>query len=48
MLTCFWPGTDVSYGVQAATALMSMVMRASALENQHLFDFLARSNAVLS
>ena len=33
---------------QAAAALVSVIMRASALENQHLFDFLARSNAVLS
>ncbi|KAK9845864.1 hypothetical protein WJX81_004564 [Elliptochloris bilobata] len=33
---------------EAAAALVSMIMRSSALENQHLFDFLARSNAVLS
>ena len=33
---------------QAAAALVSVIMRSSALENQHLFDFLARSNAVLS
>lgn len=32
-------------GVQAAIAVVGMLLRCLALDNQHLNDFLARSNA---
>lgn len=41
-------GDGWARGAQAATALLGLLLGTVALDNQHLNDFLARSNAGVS